>query len=211
MASNRIGFRITVFAILSVLLSACGSKIEKSPAKPETGKTIVEGEWEPYLLGDMDADNLPDTAYVYTSPYYETPFEGQSEEMEFAGCVNDTCYNRIKFSTGYPEIWFGNSLWGTVEPIGDLDEDGVDEFIFQTGWFIGSHVGIYIYSFDKDKKHWVVLAKNYVYGEDSYKDRITKIDKSEFKFNIEYMDAVEGDWMKKDTLIRIKKKNSAKL
>ena len=208
MAPNRKNFCILIFAILIVLLSACGGKKGETHTQPTIatdGKTVVEGKWEPFPLGDMNADNIPDTAYVYTAPYYETPFEGRPGEMEFAGCVNDTCYNRIKFSAGYPEICFGNSLWGTVEPIADLDEDGINEFIFQTNWWIGSHATIYIYSFNKQKEQWEVLAHNWVYGQDGFKDRITKIDKSEFKFNIEYMDTIEADWMKKDTLIQIKK------
>jgi|GEM_PF-2913315 len=197
-----------LLAIITIVLASCTNKkvnalVEAMPIITDTIKTIVEGKWEPFPLGDMNADNIPDTAFVYTSPYNATPFEAQPGELEFAGCVNDSCYNRIKFSPGYPEIWFGNSLWGTVEPIADLDEDGINEFIFQTNWWIGSHATIYIYSFNRKKEQWEVLAHNWVYGQDSYKDRITKIDKTEFKFNIEY--TFEGDVMKKDTLIGIRK------
>ena len=135
----------TIFLIVTTFLISCHTKKQPEPTvKIPEGKTYVKGKWEPYPLGDMDGDHRPDTAYVYTPPYYETPFEGRPGEFEFAGCVNDTCYNRIRFSAGYPEIWHGNSLWGGIEPLGDLDEDGINEFVFQTGWWIGSHVGIYI-------------------------------------------------------------------
>ena len=50
-----------------------------------------------------------------------------------------------------------------------------------------------------------MLAKNWMYEKDSYKDRITKINKTEFKFSIEYMDTIEHDIMTKDTLIKIRK------
>jgi hypothetical protein len=153
----------------------------------------------------MDGDKKRDKAYVYTPAYYGIKNRESHGVVLFDSCVDNRCYNKIKFSANYPEILFENSLWGTVEPIGDLDEDGINEFIFQTNWWIGAHISIYIYSFDVKKKQWVVLAHNWLYGKDSYKDRITKIDKSEFKLRIEYMDTIEHDIMEKDTLIHIKK------
>ncbi len=154
-----------ILSIVTVLLISCTGKKENVPAEPkpiinDTVKTIVDDRRDSFPLGDMNGDSVPDTAYVYTSPYYETPFEGRPGEMEFAGCVNDTCYNRTTFSNGLPEKYIENTLWGTVEPIAELDEDGINEIIFQTRWWIGSHATIYIYSFDRKKKQWEVLAQN---------------------------------------------------
>jgi hypothetical protein len=48
------------------------------------------------------------------------------------------------------------------------DEDGIKEKNFQTNWFIGTHVVIYIYSFNKVEGKWKILAKNWLYEEKSY-------------------------------------------
>jgi hypothetical protein len=208
MTLKRTRFYTIIFAVLTALLYACGGKTGTIPTqsnKTKDGKTVVEGKWESFPLGNMDMDNIPDTAYVYTPAYYGTPNELDPNELNFDSYIDDKHYNDIKFSNGLRALHIDNTLWGTVEPIADLDEDGINEFIFQTNWFIGTHISIYIYSYNKKKKRWVVLARNWCYGEDSYKDRVTKIDKSEFKFRIEYMDTIEGDILKKDTLIQIKK------
>ena len=166
--------------------------------------TLINEEREPFILGDINNDNIIDTAFVYTPAYIATinP-EYNNEHPMFKKCINDSCYNKIQFSCRLPEIYMPNSLWGKVESVQDLDEDGIKEIIFQTNWFIGTHVEIYIYSLKTDK--WVVLAKNYLYGRDTYKDRIKKIDKTKFKFKIEYMDEIVHDIRNKNIIVKIKK------
>jgi hypothetical protein len=166
-------------------------------------KTLVPCEWKPFILGDINNDKISDTAFVFTPAYYATIDTSISLEPLLDSCINNQCYNRVKFSCKLPEIYIENSIWGFVEKIDDLDEDGINEIIFQTNWYIGTHVEIYIYSFFNGK--WVVLAKNNRYEEDSYKNLITKIDKRKFKFRIEYFNKHKHDLMNKTITVKIKK------
>lgn len=197
-----------IIGVLLFLTMGCQKKSTNHPHKNQNSsekKIIIEGKWEAFPLGDIDNDKISDTSFVYTPSYYGIKTPELHGEVEFDGCVGKRCYNRVRFTNNLPEIRIDNSLWGTVEPIADLDEDGINELVFQTNWWIGSHVQIKIYSFDKRKRKWVILASNSLYGQDSYKDRITKINKDKFKFKIEYMDTIEHDLMNKDTIMLIKK------
>lgn len=198
-----------VFAVLTVLLLGChvNKTIPGVSENSQTSKKVfVKGKWEKFRLGDIDGDKKRDWAKVYTPAYYGTKSDEDNGVILFDSCVdNNKCYNRISFSNGLPEIYQENTRWGKVEAIDDLDGDGVNEIVFQTNWFIGTHVTIYVYSFDKVTNQWVILADNWLYEKDSYKDRITKIDTTEFKLSIEYMDTIEHDIMTKDTIIKIKK------
>lgn len=167
-------------------------------------KTIVLGEWESFLLGDMNSDQINDTAFIYTPAYYASIDTTISSDYIFDSCVNNQYYNLLRFSCNLPELSIENSLWGSVELIEDLDEDGFSEIIVQTNWFIGSQVRIYIYSYMNGK--WIVLAENKRYYEDSYKNLVTKIDKSKFKFKIEYFNKRKKDYLNKTVTVKIKKK-----
>lgn len=167
-------------------------------------KKIVFSEWKPFVLGDINNDKIIDTAFVYTPAYYATIDTSISSEPILDSCINNQYYNRVKFSCKLPELYIENSIWGFVEKIDDLDEDGINEIIFQTNWYIGTHVEIYIYSYFNGK--WVVLAENSRYAEDSYKNLITKIDKRKFKFRIEYFDKHKNDLMNKTITVKINKK-----
>lgn len=186
-----------------MLIIGCNTEPKKAPGK----KTIVQGKWASFAIGDIDNDKIPDTAFIYTPAYYGkvNPELPKNDNLEFDGCVNPKCYNKIKFSNSLPSILVANSLWGSIEPIEDLDGDGIKELIFQTNWYIGTHVEIYIYSFDSVKRKWAVLAKNNLYGQDSYKDRVTIINKEKFRFKIEYMDTIEHDLMNKEIVVEIRK------
>jgi hypothetical protein len=199
-----------LLALIFISIIGCNNKPKKNPniiEKKYDGKTIVQGKWEAFPVGDIDNDKISDTAFVYTPAYYGkiNPELPKNDNIEFEDCVNSKCYNKIKFSNNFPSILVENSLWGSIESIEDLDGDSIKELIFQTNWYIGTHVEIYVYSFDRKKRKWFVLAKNNLYGQDSYKDRITKINKEKFKFKIEYMDTIEHDLMNKEIVVKIKK------
>ena len=196
---------LLLFSIIGCKNSEPNKDIEIE--KKHNNKTIVQEKWASFPIGDIDNDRIADTSFICTSAYYGkiNPELPATDNIEFDSCVNSKCYNKIKFSNNLPAILVENSLWGSIESIEDLDEDGIKELIFQTNWFIGTHVEIYIYSFNKINRKWYVLAKNNLYSEDSYKDRITKINREAFKFKIEYMDTIEHDLMSKEIEIQIKK------
>ncbi len=172
----------------------------KSPDSTKNGSkwTLQPGNWEAFTLGDINKDRKQDTAFVYTPAYWE---EKDTIGSFFGSCENDSCYNRIQFSTHFPEIYEGMSLWGQVEAIGDLNGDHIKEIIVQKSWWIGSHVTIHVYSFLKGK--WQLLAQDNLYFQKSYKNRIEKIDNRSFWFLDEIM--VEGDILSKRRKVTIGK------
>ncbi len=156
----------------------------------QLGWKLQPGNWEAFPLGDINKDRKQDTAFVYTPAYW---VEKDSNGSMFGSCENDSCYNVVRFSTRYPEIYEGMSLWGSVEAIEDLNGDHFKEIIVQKSWWIGSHVTIHVYSFLKGK--WKLLAEDHLYMQDSYKNRIRKIDNRSFWFLDEIM--VDGDYRSK--------------
>jgi hypothetical protein len=190
-----------MFIAVLLFFASCNSII-----KEEKNKTkIQKAKWESFMLGDLNNDGINDTALVYTPQYYESEDIKNPDNLQFDSCVNNKCFNIIKFSSVFNKIYINNSLWGKVEAIEDLDGDGINEIIFQTNWWIGTHIEIIIYSYDKKEKKWKILAKNRLYEEESYKERVTKINNHRFKFKIEYNDTIESDLKNKEVIIEIHK------
>jgi hypothetical protein len=189
-----------LIALLLFLLS-CNSIKKEHKNNVKTNKE----KWKSFVLGDIDNNGSIDTAFVFTPEYYETIDLKNPDNIQFDSCKNNKCFNKIKFSSIFNEIYINNTLWGKVESIEDLDGDGINEIIFQTNWWLGTHVEIIIYSYNKSTNKWGILAKNRLYEEESYKDRVTKINNERFKFKIEYMDTVESDLKTKEVIIEIDK------
>ncbi len=190
-----------IFIAILLFTASCNSI-----KKELKNKVIIQKEkWESFILGDLNNDGINDTAFVYTPKYYETEDIKNPDYIQFDSCVNNKCFNKINFSSYFNGIYINNSLWGKVEAIDDLDSDGINEIIFQTNWWIGTHVEIIIYSYNKKTKKWLTLANNRLYAEDSYKERVTKINNNRFKFKIEYMDTIESDLKNKEVIIEINK------
>lgn len=156
----------------------------------QLGWKLQPGNWEAFPLGDINKDRKPDTAFVYTPAYWE---ETDSIGPSFGSCENDSCYNVVRFSTRYPDIYEGMSIWGQVEAIDDLNGDHIKEIIVQKSWMRGFHVTIHVYSFLKGK--WTLLAQDNLYFQKSYKNRIKKIDNRSFWFLDEIN--VESDYISK--------------
>lgn len=195
--------KVTVFKLTDTVVN---NKLTDT-IKEKNIQVFIKGEWQSFILGDINNDQLIDTAFVYTPAYYATKYaEFKDEPPMFDSCIDNNCYNVIRFSCNLPEIIRKNSLWGGVERIDDLDEDGINEIVFETGWYIGTHCEIYIYSFDKLKGKWIILAKNYRYEDDNYYKLIKKVDKTKFKFKVEYMDTIIAhDIQYKNIIVHIKK------
>ena len=203
----RIHIKSTSIIIIIVLMCTFTIKAQTTKASKDSLKQVfINKKWQPFILGDINNDNIIDTAFVYTPGYYATPDLEFPKEPLFDSCINNNCFNKVRFSCNLPEIYIKNTLWGKVEMIDDLDGDGIKEIVFQTDWIIGTHVTIYIYSYNKAKKKWQILAKNWLYGEDSYKHRIKKINKDKFRFRVEYMDdKILHDISNKNIIVKIKK------
>ena len=202
MTTTLIKQTLKIIFIVILLFSASCNSIKKEQKRKIK---IHEGIWESFVLGDLDNNGISDTAFVYTPKYYETVDIKNPDYSQFDSCINNKCFNKIKFSSIFNDIYINNSLWGKVESISDLDGDGISEIIFQTNWWIGTHIEIIIYSYNKNTKKWVILANNRLYAEESYKDKVSKINNNKFKFKIEYMDTTESDLKNKEIIIDIHK------
>lgn len=117
----------------------------------------VPAIWDTVLLGDINNDKIADTAFIFTPETIEC-HNSQGEIQLTLGCEKDICYNKIKFSCKLPEIYFDNSVWGRIEKIDDIDNDGVNELIFSPGWFTSCWGRLYIYSYKNG--NWVKICEN---------------------------------------------------
>jgi hypothetical protein len=154
--------------------------------------SLIKPLIEKFILGDINCDNIVDTAFIYT-PERMKELPGEKDSLP----CNGKCYNKITFSCGFPPIIVEDCIRGKIEAIDDLNEDGIKELIFQTSWFTGTSVGIYIYSFINNK--WVILASTNLYYRDSYKNRVRKINKNKFEL-------IEETWDTKKQVTRVKKR-----
>ena len=144
-------------------------------------------------LGDINNDKISDTAFIYTPPTIKH-LDDNGELFYHFGCVDNNCFNKITFSCKIPEIYFDNSVWGYIENIGDLNNDGYNELIFSPGWFSSCWGQLYIYNFDGNK--WT-KATNVSYRrceEESLKSHIVKIKKKYFLKGIELVDGDDKEY-----------------
>lgn len=159
--------------------------------------SLIKPLIERFILGDINGDNIVDTAFIYT-PARIKELRGEKDSLP----CNGKCYNKITFSCGFSPIVVEDCIEGKIEAIDDLNEDGNKELIFQTSWFNGTSVDIYIYSFINNK--WEFLARTSLYFRDSYKNRVRKINKNKFELIEETWDAKNQVTRDKKRIIRIK-------
>jgi hypothetical protein len=159
--------------------------------------SILAPDTKKFVLGDINNDRIIDTAFIFTPSRINDIPEG-NDTLPCQG----KCYNIVTFSCGFPPIKIDNSILGQIESIDDLNGDGNKELIFQTNWFIGSHVEIYVYTLINN--NWKIIAKDWLYGRDSYKDRVRKINNNEFVFLKEIWVAKEQTTKDKKQLIKFK-------
>ena len=101
--------KISLIAILFTLIG-CNIFLKKTN---RNSNIIIQNEnWEAFNLGDINKDGVNDTAFVYTPKYYESNDSTNSNNPQFERCVNNNCFNKIKFSTNFKSIYIKNSLWG---------------------------------------------------------------------------------------------------
>lgn len=115
---------------------------------PERNDTI--------FLGDINGDFILDSAFVYTPPTLST-LDSNGNVAYTLGCVNDSCYNKVKFSCHLPDILIENSVWGRIESIEDINNDGYKEMLFSTNWFTTTKSTLFLYSFSGYK--WIIIEK----------------------------------------------------
>lgn len=170
---------------------------KKTQVEKSTNDTLIKPLIEKFILGDINGDNIVDTAFVYTP----SRINGLIGEKDSLPC-NGKCYNKVTFSCGFPPIIVDDCIEGKIEAIDDLNGDGNKELIFETGWFMGTHVNIYVYSLINNQ--WKILASNWLYSRDTYKDRVRKLDNKRFEFIEETWDAKNQVTKDRKRILKIK-------
>ena len=161
-------------------------------------RVIEPAQWDTIACGDLNTDGIADTAFVYTPPTIKQADIHGTLESYFE--CDTVCFNRITFSCNLPEIIFNRSVWGQIENIGDLNNDGINELIFCPLWFHSCRGQLYVYSLKNNQ--WKIVAQVAANRcEDTpLKDHIIKIKKSYFLTGEKFED---GDIVKYKTLIKI--------
>lgn len=188
-------FIISIFAIFVFLpkSNVSDTSIRTNTVKKDTvievvGVAIIDT----IILGDINNDKIADTAFIYTPPTIKYLNESGELRYEF-GCVDNNCFNKISFSCGLPEIYIDISVWGLVENIGDLNNDGYNELIFSPGWFVSCWGRLYICSFNGNewKKTTNVPFKRC--EEESLKSHVKKGNGKYFLVGVEFIDGEEEE------------------
>lgn len=178
------------------------TKTIKNETKPmQDGKDITEpASWDTIVLGDINNDKISDTAFIYTPPVLKH-VNNENELQFYLDCVEGYCYNLIHFSCKIPTFKIENSVWGSIENIGDLNDDGFSELIFSPNWFTSCWGNLYIYSFDGKQWKRISEVEYYNCAEESLKSHVKKIND---KYYLKGLKIVDGDDKEYKVEIKIK-------
>ena len=108
------------------------------------------------ILGDINNDNKLDSAFIYTPPT-SLEIDKNGDTLFTMGCKDNNCFNKITFSSKFPKINIKNSVWGQLESIDDINEDGIKEILVATNWFTTTRSNLYLFSLKNGQ--WNQLQK----------------------------------------------------
>ena len=156
----------SLYILLLVIFSSCHfSKHENTSTNEDLAvadstdkdREVIEPiSIDTVLIGDLNGDRIQDTAFITTPPIIK--YLDKNDSLKFYGdCLNGDCFNRISFSCGLVEIYNDNSIWGSLENLGDLNKDGFSELIFSPSWFIGCRGPLYVYYYNG--KDWNIAGR----------------------------------------------------
>jgi len=149
---------LLIVAILSIFFSCKVNETEtnNSTTKKEESNKYYAEQIDTTILDDLDGDGELDTAFIYT-PMTNLEIDKNGDTLFSPGCKDNNCFNKISFSSKYPAIEIENSVWGQIESIDDLDNDGIKEIVIATNWFTTTRSNLYLFSLKNDK--WVEIEK----------------------------------------------------
>lgn len=133
-------------------------------------------------IGDVNFDNINDTAFIVTPELKFAINEHGKEEDYYDGCVNDTCFIQVYFSNNLPILSHNQAINGHLINVGDLNKDGFCELLYAPDWFTSCWQGIFVYSIKNG--NWSELGNTGVYrcNENvSYKERVKPINDKSFE------------------------------
>ncbi|MDI9312131.1 MAG: hypothetical protein QM535_18095 [Limnohabitans sp.] len=186
-----------LFIVLTLFISCQKKETKQLPTKKRTEKpkketpkereVIEKASTDTIVLGDMNNDKIIDTAFVYTPPTLKT-IDEKGELLYSFGCVDNKCFNKIKFSNNLPDLYFEDSVWGSVDITEDIDNDGIKEIVFCPSWFVSCWGNLYLYSLKNNK--WKEIAKIECNrcGDEKLKTHIKKIKNSYYLIGVKRED-----------------------
>jgi len=134
--------------------TACSNKIGSDNST--SNKELTEEEnytaekYDTIILGDINHDNLIDTAFIFTPPTL-LEIDKNVDTLFSMGCKNYDCFNKINFSSKLPSLRIENSVSGQIERIDDIDNDGTNELLFATNWFTTTRSNLYLLTIKNGK------------------------------------------------------------
>lgn len=131
-----------------------------------------------FVVGNFNGDGITDTAQLWVPRGHHEMF----------GCK--VCKTEIRFSTGIKTIHHSDDVGSTLENVGDLNGDEIDDIAYCRDWYMGCRRTFQIYLMNKD--HWIeVLGMEFIACGDkrSLKSRIQQLPNHQIKI---WGDDVDG-------------------
>lgn len=134
---------------------------------------IQPASWDTVPCGDLNADKILDTAFVYT-PQTIRNLNEKGEAMGSDQLADSLSYNRVRFSCALPEMKFYRSVWGEIANVGDLNKDGTCELLFRPGWFWSCWGRVYLCSLKDGAWTLPMEVRANICTDDPLKSRLIK-------------------------------------
>ena len=150
---------------------------------------------EHIVMGDLNNDKITDTAFV-KGPKFLNESDGWGD------CTNGDCKITVSFSCDMPNISLPNAVSGSVENIGDIDDDGIAEIIIVPSWFVGCWGEIHFFTLKNKRWKEIGKARTNICREESYRNRIKKTESRKIKVTEELL--IDGDVVEKTKIISVR-------
>lgn len=173
-----------------ILLEIDTNNIELE-SKTKLDTIVIDDKYDCIVLGDINFDNIIDTAIVHTPAFYSIIDKKTQKPIDyFIGTVDSTYDNLITFSNGLPSLFIEQSLWGKVKMVDDINKDGLCEILVLKSWYNGCWNILYLYSLVNNQ--WEIINQSDINacGEDDFSKRIIKKGK---KYYFVGTKTLEGD------------------
>lgn len=159
----------TPFLILLLILLGCETKVPKKVSKKSNAKETVRGKIEvenrKYFIGDVNNDQVNDTAFIN--------FKWNTETNEIE-CGKNNCLVDIVFNDNIPKISYDQSLGIVVTKTEDLNRDNANEIIIFSRTHEGWWNEVSVWSFKNKTWHEMAKTNAFISEDKDFENRIVK-------------------------------------
>jgi len=160
----------------------------------------VASDWSDFAIdtiaiGDINHDKIVDFAFIKGTKFSD-------ETKQWDDCEKIGCAITISFSCGLPDISFENAVTGSIENIGDIDNDGFDEIVIAPSWIISCWGQLHFYTYKKGKWKKMGLVEQNICNNESFLTLIKK--KGKNKIAVEEQVWEDGDRVTKIKILKAK-------